>query len=371
MITHGPPLYSGGLHRGLEGQMPDIRDLEIDLIQTDVDQIQTRLGLNEERIAILCEKYKEKGAAAFPPPVVYRDVDGVYWLADGHYRLAAIRKSLGPEAEDQHVVQVEVREGSVRDAAFYAATANSEHPTQLTWEEMRRLVIRFLRDAEWSQMGDREIARHVGASHTYVNKIHHELDEQDASGNGLQMPPSRKVKTQRSGKPFETTVDKKNRRHSKAKTETIATPPNSPEDPQDEPATVEDEERAADDNEEIVIDDSNDLTAVPDTDVVDEHTAQDNPDAATTDDHHDLKVDRENDEDDEPGSDPPKGFVDLIAAWLPATAEGRRIFLAWARHRKIDEPAGETTPEKHAKYHLMGAEVIKDLQERHAAMRKS
>jgi hypothetical protein len=50
--------------------MAEIRDLDIDEIKTDVDQIQTRLGLDEERVEILCEKFKEKGTEAFPLPAI-------------------------------------------------------------------------------------------------------------------------------------------------------------------------------------------------------------------------------------------------------------------------------------------------------------
>jgi hypothetical protein len=326
-------------HRHLNNQyggtdMSEIRELDIDLIQTDVEQIQTRLGLDEERVEILCEKYKDEGAAAFPPPIVYLDADGVLWLADGHYRLAAIRKALGPE--DPRVVRAEVREGSKRDAIYCAAGANGKHGTQLTWEETRRNIERLLRDPEWGQMSDREIASHTGVSNYYVSKIHRELDAQEASVSRSQMPPKSKPKRKVKRRNQEYPMDVGNIGHNSSKktaaAATVPTPPAALE----VPPTDDDEEPPNDHNVEVV----EDVTATR---------------------LNDAKDDRESDSDDDRHDKPPKGFVDLIAAWFRATAEDRRTFKTWAAHRTIDEPAGETTPEQHAIYYLIGREVLEDV----------
>jgi hypothetical protein len=312
--------------------MPDIRKIDIDLIQTDVDQIQTRMGLDEKRVEILCEKYKEQGAEAFPLPIVFQDADGVYRLASGHYRLAAIRKALGPE--DPHVVQVEVREGNIDEAAFFAAGANSEHGTQLTWAEMRRLVRRLLRHPKWGEIGDREIARHVGASHTYVSNIHQELDEEDASVNGLHIPSTRKVKTRRGEKEFTTTIDKTRRsRSKKAKTKTTATPPDSPEVPQDSPGIDTDAEHTTE------IGDGSGPVSAPA--ITPAKISGNHLDASS----HSLSATEED---------------DLAKAWLAASYAERRDFLPWLVTRSVTELGVDSNPDGIASIGEMMVEISKN-----------
>jgi hypothetical protein len=316
--------------------MAEVRGLEIDLIKIDAE-IQPREGLDAGRLEILRERFHDKGDEAFPPIIVYHDADGVFWLADGHYRLTATREVLGTDV--QHVVRAEVREGSRRDAIYCAAGANGEHGTQLTKKEMRRVVERLLRDPEWSQMGDRAIARHTGASNGFVSGIHRAIDAETASVQETHIPPTRTVKVQRRGKEYPMKIDKSARgRRSKAKTATTTTEPASPAVSQEHPEADKDEGRNTDDDQEVV-------------------------EADSTTDHDDPKSIRESDSDDDRLPDPPKGFVELIAAWFQAAADGRQTFLAWAKHRKIDEPAGETTPEQHARYYLVGVEWLQDMAE--------
>jgi hypothetical protein len=221
--------------------MPEVRDLDIDLIKIDAE-IQPREKLNRKTLALFCALYRDEGPDALPPIVVFHDADDVLWLSDGHYRYHAACNALNLTG-GQRVLRAEVHEGSLRDAIFYAAQANAKHGTPLTWEEKRRLVVRLLQDAEWGQMSDRDIALHIGASNYFVSKIHRQLYAQDASVSGSQVPPTRTIKTQRAGKPLEMTIDKTRRgRRKKAETDTIATPPASPEVPQDAPITDQEEE---------------------------------------------------------------------------------------------------------------------------------
>jgi hypothetical protein len=327
--------------------MPEIREVEIDQIKIDVDEIQPRLGLlDEERVQILCEKYQEKGTEAFPLPVVFHNEDGEYWLASGHYRVAAIRKALSSDPDALRVVRVEVREGSKREAAFFAASANSEHGMQLTWAEMRRLVVRLLRDPQWVEIGDREIARLIGASHTYVNKIHHELDDQDESGNGCQIPPNpkRKVRTKRGGKPFNTTVDNTRRgRDPKAKTTTTPIQPDSPTVPQDEPIIVENKEHTA---EAITPTDLNTLPNEPASEDSDAPSTNDHHEDIPTEDHDDPKDGRESDtkdgleaitNDDYRDAGTSTAINTLKGTWSQATNAEQLSFLQWIIVHEKDE----------------------------------
>jgi hypothetical protein len=188
----------------------EIRDVEIDLIKIDAD-IQPRERLDPDRVEILRERYQYQGPEkAFPPVIVYHDADGVFWLADGHYRLSAIREALSTDSP--RVVRAEVREGSKRDAIFCAAGANGAHGTQLTKQEMRRVIERLLRDPAWGKMSARVIARHTGASNGYVSGIRKELKSQNASVYGTQIAPeSSTVIVQRGEQEYPMKADNINR----------------------------------------------------------------------------------------------------------------------------------------------------------------
>jgi hypothetical protein len=184
-----------------EGDMGEIRNLDLDLIKI-AEEIQPRERLHQEPLQALTQLLQEDGAEAVPPVVVFYDHDsgGVYWLADGHYRITAARAALtkgGPAG-----LRAEVHEGTKRDAIYFAAGAN-QHGTQLTNEEKRRVIIRLLKDDQWRKMSDNEIARHVGVSNGLVSGIHRELrdlDSQEESLHGTKIPPSRTTTYMRGGK---------------------------------------------------------------------------------------------------------------------------------------------------------------------------
>ena len=116
-----------------------------------------------------------------PPVVVFWDGEGVYWLADGHYRYRAALEA------GHRKIRAEVREGTKRDAILYAAGAN-KHGQTLSSAEKRWVVERLLTDDEWRQWSDREIARHTGTSHVFVGDVRKALElEAPRSGNGLQI----------------------------------------------------------------------------------------------------------------------------------------------------------------------------------------
>lgn len=103
--------------------------------------------------------------AAFPPVVVFFDGTD-YWLADGFHRTLAA-KALGLVDID-----VEVRQGTQRDAVLFSLSANATHGQRRTNEDKRRAVLVLLNDAEWSaKFSNNEIAKLCGVSHTMVNGI--------------------------------------------------------------------------------------------------------------------------------------------------------------------------------------------------------
>lgn len=118
-----------------------------------------------------------------PVEVTYDGAD--YWLWDGFHRLEATRK-IGKDS-----IAANVQQGTRRDAVLLSVSANAHHGLRRTNEDKRRAVETLLKDEEWSQWSDREIARRAAVSHTFVTKLRPEI----VSVNDLQM--ERKV--QRNG----------------------------------------------------------------------------------------------------------------------------------------------------------------------------
>jgi len=103
-----------------------------------------------------------KAGSEFPPVVVFHDGE-THWLADGYHRHAAATSA---KAE---TITADVRQGALRDAVLYAAGANATHGLRRTNDDKRRAVETLLRDAEWSQWSDNEIARRCGVSQPFVS----------------------------------------------------------------------------------------------------------------------------------------------------------------------------------------------------------
>ena len=172
----------------------EVTMLDIDLIQID-PEIQIREVHTTSILGpfnLFKEIYRLEGPKALPPVVVYHDADGVYWLADGHYRVAAAREVFGSEGARE--IPAKVRIGSKRHAILFATSANGKHGQRLTLPEMRIAVQRLLQDPEWGQWSDREIARHVGVSHVFVGKVREVYAaEIGASGNRYQILPASRI----------------------------------------------------------------------------------------------------------------------------------------------------------------------------------
>lgn len=126
-----------------------------------------------------------QAGAQFPAIVVYYDGES-YWLGDGFHRLAARKKLF------EGAVECEVRSGTRRDAVLCAAGANAAHGLRRTNADKRRAVEALLRDEEWTQWSDREIARRCGVHHELVGIVRAEL-----SGGNRQIAETRTV--QRNG----------------------------------------------------------------------------------------------------------------------------------------------------------------------------
>ena len=139
--------------------------LDLKLICTD-GGTQSRAGLNEQTI----DEYAEAmdAGAQFPPVLVFYNGEE-YWLADGFHRVAAAKRL---EWAD---IAVEIRSGTRRDAVLYSVGANTAHGLRRTNADKRRAVETLLRDEEWSQWSNREIARRCGVGDQLVRQLRNSI----------------------------------------------------------------------------------------------------------------------------------------------------------------------------------------------------
>jgi hypothetical protein len=135
--------------------------LQLDEIRTDGGtQVRTATNMT------VAESYRDLMAdgATFPPIVVFWD-GADHWLADGYHRLIARR------AANFDAIDADIREGTQRDAILYAVGANATHGIPRSNEDKRNAVRTLLKDPEWSQWSDREIARRCGVGPPLVASV--------------------------------------------------------------------------------------------------------------------------------------------------------------------------------------------------------
>jgi hypothetical protein len=149
-----------------------------DIIRDEATQ--PRSEMNDTVVAQYAELMQ--GDTVFPPVVVFHS-EGAYVLADGFHRVAAA------ELAGLEKIEVDVREGSRRDAILFALDANSKHGLNWTNADKRRAVTLLIEDEEWNKWSTRVIASRCGVSHTFVNNLRRKL-----SVNGLQMEERKVVR---------------------------------------------------------------------------------------------------------------------------------------------------------------------------------
>lgn len=131
---------------------------------------QMRAMLNDETVTEYAEAMQ--GGAQFPPVTAFYDGQD-YWLGDGFHRVAAIERITS--AGMSGVVLAIVHAGARRDAVLHAAGANADHGLRRTRADKRRAVETLLRDGEWSQWSNREIARRCQVDEKLVRTLRSEL----------------------------------------------------------------------------------------------------------------------------------------------------------------------------------------------------
>ncbi len=140
--------------------------LPVDEVRSD-GGTQTRAELRSDVI----EEYAEamRSGAEFPPVDIFLDKNNHYWLADGFHRYSAAAVA------EQEKIKANVHKGELRDAVWFALSANTTNGIRLTNADKRRRVEMALADGEWKAMSDNAIAEHVGVSVPFVGSVRGQL----------------------------------------------------------------------------------------------------------------------------------------------------------------------------------------------------
>lgn len=146
-----------------------MKKLNLAVIRIDGDT-QAREALSQEKVNEYAELMKD--GAAFPAIDVFFD-GSEYWLADGFHRYFATKA--------QGVVSIEanVHTGTLEEAQLYACGANKGRGLEMSWKDIRHVVMRMLRHATWGKWTNAEIARHVGCSKMTVGRVKASIEEPD------------------------------------------------------------------------------------------------------------------------------------------------------------------------------------------------
>jgi hypothetical protein len=132
---------------------------------------QPRAALDTDTISEYADDMTE--GAQFPPVTVYYDGE-TYWLADGFHRVAAATRI------EVREIDAEILQGTHRQAVLHSVGVNATHGLRRTNADKRQAVMTLLRDDEWSQWSDREIARRCAVSDRFVNNLRRDLSANDS-----------------------------------------------------------------------------------------------------------------------------------------------------------------------------------------------
>lgn len=134
--------------------------LNLDQIRID-GGTQPRVEIDEQVVAEYAEKYGEGND--LKPVIVFYD-GATYWLADGFHRYWANKKI------NSDYIFANIHQGTQRDAILFSVGANATHGLRRTNADKRKAVLIMLKDEEWSQWSNREIAKRCGVSEYLVRQ---------------------------------------------------------------------------------------------------------------------------------------------------------------------------------------------------------
>jgi hypothetical protein len=131
---------------------------------------QQRVSLDLSHVTKIEEILQDDGLLD-PISVTYDEAN--YWVTDGFHRIQAYKNQGFTEIEAIAI------HGTHRDAILASIQANANHLTALSRSraDKRRAVETLLKDPEWSQWSDRQIAKLAQVSHPMVAAIRKSLSK--------------------------------------------------------------------------------------------------------------------------------------------------------------------------------------------------
>jgi ParB-like chromosome segregation protein Spo0J len=154
--------------------------------------LQGRCKLNQEVVDEYSETLREGGK--LPAITVFR-VGSSHYLVDGWHRYFAHKKAGLAD------IEVNVIDGTIREATLYAVGANDDHGLRRTNDDKRKAVMMLLDDMEWSEWSDREIAKAAKVSTMTVGRIRKSLGIQPTEVKAIVNGKETKVKVERNNEP--------------------------------------------------------------------------------------------------------------------------------------------------------------------------
>lgn len=167
--------------------------MKLKLSQIVIDKgTQTREAIDQKTVTEYAEVIMNKDP--LPPLVVFHD--GInYYLADGFHRYFAYKQTVTPE------VEVEVINGTLRNAQEYALGTNDKHGLKRSNGDKRNAVMIALNDIEWGMLTNREIGKLCRVSHTFVNAIKEKLEAEKETPKKKEKDPTDFSKKNRPDEP--------------------------------------------------------------------------------------------------------------------------------------------------------------------------
>lgn len=164
--------------------------MKIDDIRID-GGTQSRAALNEQAV----QEYADAIADGDKLPAVSVCFDGsAHWLVDGFHRYHAHRRAGLVE------IEAEVCTGTKREAVLLGATSNISHGLRRTNDDKRAAALTLLKDAEWSQWSDNQIAKMIGVSHPFVGSVRASLETDSSASKERVTATGAKMNTANIGK---------------------------------------------------------------------------------------------------------------------------------------------------------------------------
>ena len=147
-------------------------------IQQSIDPRKIRADLNTQAREKTCDETVREYAEAmengkrFPPITVFFDLENEqYILADGFHRLFA---HLRVKPNDPIIIEQIL--GNVKDAQWFSIGANKSHGLKRSNEDKRNAVELALLHPTGIGMSNRQVAEHVGVTHSLINKVRKEME---------------------------------------------------------------------------------------------------------------------------------------------------------------------------------------------------